>query len=260
MGLSIYPILLSLSTIKPKKEIVLLCSEKSLPYGEIIKTYAFKLGYNQDQIKIVSQIKESDTASIYKVMEEVIKEYSNEIIANDISSKTNQSTKIELLIKKTKVLLEEISKTTNECAYLGIFDDYKVSYINQIDLSNQELKTRNNIGVQTNLHTSALGKSILAFGNYDLEKIKFNQYTNNTITNINKLKKDIEQVREKGYSIDNKEYQDGMCCVAVPLFNKENILIGAVGISGNSIRLDSKKIHEIGEVISNLVSKHIISY
>lgn len=51
-----------------------------------------------------------------------------------------------------------------------------------------------------------------------------------------------------------------MCCVAVPLFNKENILIGAVGISGNSIRLDSKKIHEIGEVISNLVSKHIISY
>lgn len=93
-----------------------------------------------------------------------------------------------------------------------------------------------------------------------MEKIKFNQYTNNTITNINKLKKDIEQVREKGYSIDNKEYQDGMCCVAVPLFNKENILIGAVGISGNSIRLDSKKIHEIGEVISNLVSKHIISY
>ena len=55
VGLSIYPILLSLSTIKPKKEIVLLCSEKSLPYGEIIKTYAFKLGYNQDQIKIVSQ-------------------------------------------------------------------------------------------------------------------------------------------------------------------------------------------------------------
>ena len=85
VGLSIYPILLSLSTIKPKKEIVLLCSEKSLPYGEIIKTYAFKLGYNQDQIKIVSQIKESDTASIYKVMEEVIKEYSNEIIAIDIT-------------------------------------------------------------------------------------------------------------------------------------------------------------------------------
>ena len=74
VGLSIYPILLSLSTIKPKKEIVLLCSEKSLPYGEIIKTYALKLGYSLEQIKIVSQIKESDTASIYKVMEEVIKE------------------------------------------------------------------------------------------------------------------------------------------------------------------------------------------
>ena len=100
-------------------------------------------------------------------------ENSNEIIVNDISNKTNQSTKIELLIKKTKVLLEDISIITNECAYLGIFDDYKVSYINQIDLSNRELKTRNNIGIKANLHTSALGKSILAFGNYDFEKIKF---------------------------------------------------------------------------------------
>ena len=48
-------------------------------------------------------------------------EKSNEIIANDISNKTNQSTKIELLIKSTKVLLEEISEKTNECANFIIF-------------------------------------------------------------------------------------------------------------------------------------------
>ena len=51
-----------------------------------------------------------------------------------------------------------------------------------------------------------------------------------------------------------------MCCVAVPLFNQENILIGAVGISGNSTRLDTNKLQEIGETISNIVSKHKIVY
>uniref|UniRef100_UPI004047669D IclR family transcriptional regulator n=1 Tax=Aliarcobacter sp. TaxID=2321116 RepID=UPI004047669D len=241
-------------------------SIKSLSKG--LKVYRFIVDYGKPILAVTLceklLIDKSTMSRLLKTLkdEDFISylEESNEIIANDISYKTNQSTKIELLIKKTKVLLEDISKKTNECAYLGIFDDYKISYINQIDLSNRELKTRNNIGVQTNLHTSALGKSILAFGNYDLEKIKFNQYTNNTITDINELKNDIEKVKKRGYSFDNKEYQDGMCCVAVPLFNQEHILIGAVGISGNSSRLESSKLSEIGETISDLVSKHKIIY
>ena len=241
-------------------------SIKSLSKG--LKVYRFIVDYDKPILAVTLceklQIDKSTMSRLLKTLknEDFISylENSNEIIANEISYKTNQSTKIELLIKKTKNLLEEISLKTDECAYLGIFDDYKVSYINQIDLSNRELKTRNNIGIQANLHTSALGKSILAFGNYDLEKIKFNQFTNNTITNIKKLESDIEEVKKRGFSIDNKEYQDGMCCVAVPLFNQENILIGAVGISGNSTRLDTNKLQEIGETISNIVSKHKIVY
>jgi IclR family transcriptional regulator, KDG regulon repressor len=241
-------------------------SIKSLSKG--LKVYRFIVDYGKPLLAVTLceklQIDKSTMSRLLKTLkdEDFISylEESKEIIANDISYKTNQSTKIELLIKKTKVLLEEISKTTNECAYLGIFDDYKVSYINQIDLSNREIKTRNNIGIQANLHTSALGKSILAFGNYDLEKIKFNQYTNNTITHINKLKEEIEEIKNRGFSIDNKEYQDGMCCVGVPLFNHENILIGAVGISGNSSRLEKNKLIEIGKIISDLVFKQTIIY
>lgn len=241
-------------------------SIKSLSKG--LKVYRFIVDYGKPILAVTLceklQIDKSTMSRLLKTLkdEDFISylENSNEIIANEISYKTNQSTKIELLIKKTKTLLEEISLKTDECAYLGIFDDYKVSYINQIDLSNRELKTRNNIGIQANLHTSALGKSILAFGNYDFLKIKFNQFTNNTITNIKKLESDIEEVKKRGFSIDNKEYQDGMCCVAVPLFNQENILIGAVGISGNSTRLDTNRLQEIGETISNIVSKHKIVY
>ena len=202
-------------------------SIKSLSKG--LKVYRFIVDYDKPILAVTLceklQIDKSTMSRLLKTLKDEgfisYLENSNEIIANEISYKTNQSTKIELLIKKTKTLLEEISLKTDECAYLGIFDDYKVSYINQIDLSNRELKTRNNIGIQANLHTSALGKSILAFGNYDLEKIKFNQFTNNTITNIKKLESDIEEVKKRGFSIDNKEYQDGMCCVAVPLFNQK---------------------------------------
>ncbi len=183
---------------------------------------------------------------------------SNEIIATDINNRTKDKTRIELIVKKTKILLEEIHQKTNECAYLGIFDNYKVLYLNQIDKSNRKLKTRNNIGLEAPLHTNALGKSILAFGNYDLEKIKLNSYTHNTITNLENLQKTLDEVRENGYSIDNTEYQDTMCCVAVPLFNKQNILIGAVGISGTKDRLNLEKSKEFGKALLDIVNNHSI--
>ncbi|AXH12549.1 IclR family transcriptional regulator [Halarcobacter bivalviorum] len=179
---------------------------------------------------------------------------SNEIIPKSLEDKTTQKTKIQILVEKTKPILENIYELTNECAYFGVFDDYKVLYVNQLDKSNR-IKTRNSIGLQAPLHTNALGKSILAFGNYDLELIKLNHYTHNTITDISFLEKTIDEVKENGYSIDNSEYQDNMCCVAVPLFNHENILIGAVGISGLKERLSLEKLNFLGKEISKLVSE-----
>jgi len=183
---------------------------------------------------------------------------SNEIIAKTLEDEYTKKSKIQLLIEKTKVLLEDIYQLTNECAYLGIFDNNSLLYINQIDNSSRKIKTRNNIGLQAPLHTNALGKSILAFGNYELEKLKLNQYTNNTITDIDSLSKILNSVKENGYSIDNSEYQDNMCCVAVPLFNYENILIGAVGISGSKERLSIDKLNVLGNNLSQLVEKYKI--
>lgn len=185
-------------------------------------------------------------------------EDSNEIIAKELEDINFKKTKIQLLVQKTKPLLEDIYKLTNECAYLGIFDNNKVLYLNQIDKSDRKIKTRNNIGLYAPLHTNALGKSILAFGNHKLESLKLNQYTHNTITNISSLENTLDEVRQNGYSLDNSEYQDNMCCVAVPLFNHENILIGAVGISGTKERLHEEKLNELGDSISKLVEKYKI--
>ena len=59
-------------------------------------------------------------------------------------------------------------------------------------------------------------------------------------------------------AIDNSEYQDNMACVAVPLFNHENILIAALGISASKSRISLNKLHEIGKTLSKLVSSYKI--
>ena len=183
---------------------------------------------------------------------------SKEIIPTDILENTTKKTKIELIVKKTKALLEDIYFHTGECSYVGIFDDYNILYLNQVDNSNRILKTRNSIGLHAPLHTNALGKTLLAFGNYELDNVKLNEYTHNTITTKENLSSHLKEVRNRGYAIDNEEYEYGLRCVAVPLFNKENILIGSVGISGSASRLTLEKLDEYGKKISGLVAKFVV--
>lgn len=183
---------------------------------------------------------------------------SKELIATSILEDTQKKSKIELIVKKTKALLEDIYFCTGECSYVGVFDNYSLLYLNQVDNSNRVLRTRNSIGLYAPLHTNALGKSILAFGNFNLEKVKLNEYTDKTITNIEELKLNLKKVREDGFSIDDEEYENGLRCVATPLFNKHGILIGAVGISGAASRLSYEKLEEFGEKISELTRKYIL--
>ncbi|WP_320034331.1 IclR family transcriptional regulator [Halarcobacter sp.] len=183
---------------------------------------------------------------------------SNEILPKNLENIESKKTRIELLIQKTKPLLEEIYEETKECSYLGIIDNNKLLYLNQIDYSNREIKTRNSVGLQAPLHTNALGKSILAFGNYSLDNLKLEPYTNNTITDLKSFKKTIDEVLINGYSIDNSEYQDNMRCVGVPIFNHENILVGAVGISGTKDRLSFEKLNQLGKDIIEIVDKYNI--
>lgn len=49
-----------------------------------------------------------------------------------------------------------------------------------------------------------------------------------------------------------------MRCVAVPLFNHQNILIGAVGISGTKDRLTLENSHKFGKMLLEIVNNHSI--
>ncbi len=234
---------------------------KSLSKG--LHVYKYILDYGKPILAVNLcknlNIEKSSMSRILKTLENegfiCYLDNSKEIISINILESNNKKTKIELIVEKTKYLLQEISLLTNKCTLVGIFDNYQVLYINQY---NPNTNIKNLIGQQTPLHSNALGKAILAYGNYDLEKVKLHQFTTNTITKIDNLQKELEIIKMQGYSIDDKEYTKKMRCVAVPFFNTQNIFIGAVGISGEVKDLSLEKAHIYGEKISELVLKNPI--
>ena len=195
---------------------------------------------------------------ITTLMSEEFLEYkgeSKEIILSDILRKIVHKDDREQIIQKTSALLDEIFYLTNEAAYIYILDNNLALNLNQVDKSDRVLKNRDSIGLHSSLHTSAFGKVLIAFSKeIDIETLDLKKYTNNTITSVTKLQKEIDIIRERGYSIGIEEYEFGLKSVAVPYFNKQNKFVGAVGISGLSVRLEDEDLHKFGQAIYKAVN------
>lgn len=182
---------------------------------------------------------------------------SKEIILSDILRKIVFKNDREKIIEKTASLLDQIFHLTNEAAYIYILDNHQALNLNQIDMSNRVLKTRDSIGLHSPLHANAFGKVLIAFTpEVKISSLELTKYTSYTITCTTKLQKEIDLIKERGYSIGSEEYEFGLKSVAVPYFDKQNKFIGAVGISGLSVRLEDEKLHKFGQGIFKLVNNY----
>jgi DNA-binding IclR family transcriptional regulator len=74
------------------------------------------------------------------------------------------------------------------------------------------------------LHARATGKAVLSrMDQGDLEsylaKAPYKKFTPNTIDQADILLQQIEEARNRGYSINNEEYFQGLICIGAPLIN-----------------------------------------
>lgn len=181
-------------------------------------------------------------------------EHSKNIVLSDMLNKTTQKEIREKIIEKTGKILDEVFYLTNEASYIGVLDNKSVLYLNQVDKSNRVLKTRNSIGLHAPLHSNAFGKILLAFEDIDLSSIELKKYTSNTNTSIKKLQKELDLIKQRGYAIGNEEHEFGLKSLAAAYFNNKHEFIGAIGISGLSVRLDEKTLHKFGQEIYRLLN------
>ncbi len=141
-------------------------------------------------------------------------------------------------------LVKKLSRDTGESAHLAIPADHK-SLIIYIQQSLQPMRMASSTGTLIDLHCSSHGKIFLAYLVDDLkdymEGIELTQRTGKTFTDIDSLNVELEKIRTQGYSIDNEEYTKGVKCVAAPIFDADEVVVGAVGITAPMVRLSKNQ-------------------
>lgn len=98
------------------------------------------------------------------------------------------------------------------------------------------------VGVVRPAYCTALGKVILAALRPDqldryLERIELKPLTSKTITNTQKLRRELQDIRRTGMAFDDGEFDNEVRCAAMPVYDFSGQVVGAIGISGPVWRL-----------------------
>jgi DNA-binding IclR family transcriptional regulator len=98
-------------------------------------------------------------------------------------------------------------------------------------------------------YCTAAGKVHLAFmSDEEIDSIlpnrEFKKFTDNTITDRETLRKELREVEEKGYAIDDEELDLGVRCVAAPIRDYTRRIVGAISVSGPAMRINDERIEK----------------
>jgi IclR family KDG regulon transcriptional repressor len=144
------------------------------------------------------------------------------------------------LVREADVEMRRIGQVTREAVHLGAFDEDAIIYIHKID-ADYGLRMQSRIGRRNPLHSTAIGKVLLAWmdpldARDVLSHVEFRKSTQKTLTCAEAVLSILPHVREQGYGEDNEEQEEGLQCIAVPVFDRFGRAIAGLSISFPTMR------------------------
>jgi DNA-binding IclR family transcriptional regulator len=155
----------------------------------------------------------------------------------------------EELVRLAMPTLEAVGADTGETVNLSVARGDRVVQVAQVD-SRYLLGTRDWTQVDVPVHSSALGKVMLAHGVLEMPPGPLEHVTTATITDRAALERDLAQARRRGYASTTDELEVGLTGLAVPVRGNGGDVIAALGVSGPTPRLVDR-FDEVGRLLND---------
>jgi len=145
---------------------------------------------------------------------------------------------------------EDLMEKTRTSIFLGILNWDHVTILDIVE-ARQDLNITAPVGSNIPLFAGAVGKIFLAFMEEEqatriIDSKGLPRFTENSIVDPKLYHKELKQVREKGYAVDDEEYILGVRAVASPLMGLGQ-LRSAIWAVGFKASLDDRKMSSIAD-------------
>jgi DNA-binding IclR family transcriptional regulator len=138
--------------------------------------------------------------------------------------------------------LVTLGEMCSHTIHLANLDGGRIIYTDKVEQPGM-VKLFSQIGAPVCLHTAGVSKAILAFQQPAvvdklMASATFEKHTATTITSRAQFDTELVAVAQRGWSIDDAEYEDYVNCVAMPIRDSNNEVVAAVSITSLKARAD----------------------
>jgi len=134
--------------------------------------------------------------------------------------------------------MQDLSATTGENVHIAVLDGDRALYIDRIS-GRRAVPVVSRPGARLPLHATGVGKVLLAHGDRELRERavqRLTRLTPLTVVDPRRLERQLRQVLEQGYATTHEEMTPGSSSLAVPLFDRDEAVVAALGLVTASTR------------------------
>jgi DNA-binding IclR family transcriptional regulator len=144
---------------------------------------------------------------------------------------------------EARPFLRTLLEKTGETVHLGILDHDSVLYVISLE-SKQALRMGSKVGTRAPVHSTAVGKTLLAFQpEEEIARIiarGLPAIAPNTLVDAKALQRELAAIRARSYAIDDEESEIGLRSIAAAIRNDSGNVIAAISIAGPVHRMTRK--------------------
>ena len=154
------------------------------------------------------------------------------------------------ILQIAKPYLEQLSDLSKETVHLVRREGNNILYIYKIEAKIGTIRMVSHVGMVHPMYCSGVGKAMMAvLPESEVQKIwnesVIEKRTDHTITDYEKLRETLEEVRKNGYALDDEENEEGVRCIAASLRGCQKEVLYAFSISGPASRMTKARIEEL---------------
>lgn len=154
------------------------------------------------------------------------------------------------IVEIAKPYLERLSNLSGETVHLVRRDGNDILYIYKIEAKVGTIRMVSRVGMMHPMYCSGVGKAIMAtLPEKEVKKIwdasVIERKTDKTIVRYEDMLTTLEEVRRKGYALDDEENEEGVRCIAASLRGYGKNVKYAFSISGPVSRMTKERVEEL---------------
>ena len=155
-------------------------------------------------------------------------------------------------------LLEQLTRRTRETSSLNVLIGGEV--VNAVSVeSPQPIHSAGGLGIPMPIHATAAGKVLLAWRSAEeirhLLPLRLEQYTPDTITDVEQFMEDLAAVRERGYSMANGELALDLAALSAPVRDATGAVVGAISVAAPTSRVSRERIPQLAAEIQQTANE-----